>query len=282
MRDTTRKRKTYEELDFIDDFMFCKILQNNLDLCKELTELIIGKEIGEIITSESQKSIEITADGRGVRFDVYFEDDASTVYDIEMQTYHDSNLPKRFRYYQGMIDLNLIERNAKFDDLKNSYIVFICLENPFKKVGLHKYSIQNTCVEDPSIDFKDGAYKMILSAEGDKDDVSEEMKAFLQYLSTKEVHSDFTKRLNEQVITARKHDKWRLEYMTLLERDERMWEQGHQVGIEEGVKEGFKEGETLFALLINKLIEDDRREDIDHAAMDEEYRHSLYIEYHLK
>ena len=63
MRDTTRKRKTYEELDFIDDFMFCKILQNNPDLCKELTELIIGKEIGEIITSESQKSIEITADG---------------------------------------------------------------------------------------------------------------------------------------------------------------------------------------------------------------------------
>ena len=190
MRDTTRKRKTYEELDFIDDFMFCKILQNNPDLCKELTELIIGKEIGEIITSESQKSIEITADGRGVRFDVYFEDDASTVYDIEMQTYHDSNLPKRFRYYQGMIDLNLIERNAKFDDLKNSYIVFICLENPFKKAGFHKYSIQNTCAEDSSIDFNDGAYKMILSADGDKDDVSEEMKAFLQYLSTKEVHSE--------------------------------------------------------------------------------------------
>ena len=66
--------------------------------------------------------------------------------------------------------------------------------------------------------------------------------------------------------------------MTLLERDERMWEQGHQ----EGVKEGVKEGETLFALLINKLIEDDRRKDIDRAANDEEYRNSLYIEYHLK
>ena len=70
--------------------------------------------------------------------------------------------------------------------------------------------------------------------------------------------------------------------MTLLERDERMWEQGHQVDIEEGVKEGFKEGETLFALLINKLIEDGRRKDIDRAANDEEYRHSLYVEYHLK
>ena len=74
--------------------------------------------------------------------------------------------------------------------------------------------------------------------------------------------------------------------MTLLERDERMWEQGHQVGIEEGIEKGIEEGiekgEQLFALLINKLIEDDRREDIDHAAMDEEYRHSLYVEYHLK
>ena len=66
--------------------------------------------------------------------------------------------------------------------------------------------------------------------------------------------------------------------MTLLERDERMWEQGHQVGIEEGIEKG----EQLFALLINKLIEDDRRKDIDRAANDEEYLNSLYIEYHLK
>ena len=74
--------------------------------------------------------------------------------------------------------------------------------------------------------------------------------------------------------------------MTLLERDERMWEQGHQVGIEEGIekgiKKGVKEGEKLFALLINKLIENDRREDIERATNDEEYRHSLYVEYHLK
>ena len=74
--------------------------------------------------------------------------------------------------------------------------------------------------------------------------------------------------------------------MTLLERDERMWEQGHQEGIKEGtekgIKKGIKEGEKLFALLINKLIEDDRRKDIDRAANDEEYLNSLYIEYHLK
>ena len=30
--------KDYEELKFTDDFMFCKILQENEDLCKEAIE----------------------------------------------------------------------------------------------------------------------------------------------------------------------------------------------------------------------------------------------------
>ena len=86
--------------------------------------------------------------------------------------------------------------------------------------------------------------------------------------------------------------------MTLLERDERMWKQGYQEGFNEGFNKSFNEsfnksfnesfnenkkiGENLFASLIIKLIEDGRREDIERAANDEEYRHSLYVEYHLK
>ena len=38
--------KRYEELTFTDDFMFCKVLQNNPDICKELTELILEKNRG--------------------------------------------------------------------------------------------------------------------------------------------------------------------------------------------------------------------------------------------
>ena len=94
------KTKRYEELNFTDDFMFCKILQNDPDLCRELTELILLRKIGRIVSIDRQKAIEITADGKGVRFDVYMEDDESTVYDIEMQTTVAEDLPKRMRYYQ--------------------------------------------------------------------------------------------------------------------------------------------------------------------------------------
>ena len=66
-----QRAKRYEELTFADDFMFCKILQNEQDLCKKLVEIILGRKIGEIVQKEKQKCIEITSDGRGVRFDVY-------------------------------------------------------------------------------------------------------------------------------------------------------------------------------------------------------------------
>ena len=88
--------KEYEELSFTDDFMFCK---------------------------------DIISDGKGVRLDVYLEDDANTVFDIEMQTATKKNLPKRTRYYQGMIDLNLIEKGSGYEELKRSYIIFICMQN---------------------------------------------------------------------------------------------------------------------------------------------------------
>ena len=124
-------KKNYEELDFTDDFMFCKVLTNNPELCHELLELVIGKKVGKFTRLDKQKPIEITADGKGIRFDVYSEDDQDIVYDCEMQTSGNDNLPKRTRYYQGMIDLNLIERGADYSELKKSYIIFICTFDVF-------------------------------------------------------------------------------------------------------------------------------------------------------
>lgn len=57
-------KKNYSELAFTDDFMFCKVLISNPNLCKELLELILGIEIRKIEISESQKAIEMIYDGR--------------------------------------------------------------------------------------------------------------------------------------------------------------------------------------------------------------------------
>ena len=111
--------KKYENLDFTDNFMFSKIMETNPDLCKELLELILDKTIIKIELPEKEKHFDITSDGKSIRLDVYVKDgDGVTVYDLEMQTTSQDDLPQRLRYYQGMIDLSLIEKGASYGELR--------------------------------------------------------------------------------------------------------------------------------------------------------------------
>ena len=43
-----KRFKDYSELTFTDDFMFCKVMSTNLDLCKEVLELILNMNISRI------------------------------------------------------------------------------------------------------------------------------------------------------------------------------------------------------------------------------------------
>ena len=256
------KAKRYEELCFSDDFMFCKVLQNNPAVCREMTELILGRKIGSFAEAEPQKTIRLTADGHGVRFDVYFEDDQDTVFDIEMHQWSVQHLAKRTRYYQGMIDLNMLEKGTKYENLKNSYIVFITLDNPYEEIGLHKYRFRNICMEEPCLEMGDGAEKVFLCANGTRDDVSDEIQAFLQYVAGEKPTTEITKKLDQLVLDAREHKEWRLEYMTLLERDERMREEGRAEGREEGRAEEHK----------NTLREKQRADEAEKRASEAERR----------
>lgn len=263
--------KQYEELEFTDDFMFCKVLTSNPHLCHELLELIIGKKVGDFVRLDKQQPIEITADGKGIRFDVYGEDDCDTVFDCEMQAAENRNLPKRTRYYQGMIDLNLIERGADYNELKKSYIIFICPFDAFGK-GLHKYTFKNQCIEEPSLALGDESTKIFLCAGGNTDDVSDEMKDFLDYLAGKKGVSRFVRALEEAVQKARNHEEWRLEYMTLLMRDQEMIKKGRAEGRAEGRKEGraegLAEGKQLLANAIRRLQDGETAEQLIASGLD--------------
>lgn len=145
--------KKYEELTFSDDFMFCKVLENHPDLCRKLLELALGREVGELVSVNRQKPIEILPDKKGVRFDIYSEGrGGKKVYDVEMQNLSRDILQKRTRYSQAMIDLHLLERGKPYKDLGDTYIIFICRFNVFEEEGLHRYTFSNLCHEKTSLE----------------------------------------------------------------------------------------------------------------------------------
>ena len=111
----------------------------------------------------------------------------------------------------------------------------------------------------------DEAAKIFLNAKGTLDDVSDELKAFLDYVAGKKPKDAYVERLEEAVKEAKKNREWRHEYMTLLMRDQ----------------ENVKIGEEKMLLLMERLIEDRRFDDIARIKADNGYRQKLYLEYHI-
>ena len=141
-----------------------------------------------------------------------------------------------------MIDLNLIERGADYRELKKSYIIFICPVDVFR-FGLHKYTFENRCAEIPDLLLGDEVVKIFLCAGGTADDVSDDMSAFLEYISGKKNNNRFVQELDAEVQKARNREEWRMEYMTLLMRDQEMISKGREEGRELEIFSSVQEGD---------------------------------------
>ena len=209
--------KPIEELTITDDFMFGAVMRDPR-LLKPLLEMILGVKIRRIEYPELQKALNERYGSKGIRLDVYVEDEKETVYNVEIQTSDKKHLPKRTRYYQGVIDLHILEKGEDYTALQRSFVIFICTYDPFSR-GRWVYTFENLCRENPAIALRDGATKAILNTKGSVGDISGEMKSLLRYMEGFAPDSDYTRMLDQAVMEVRSDDKWRREYMVLVERD---------------------------------------------------------------
>ncbi|MCD7819134.1 MAG: Rpn family recombination-promoting nuclease/putative transposase [Lachnospiraceae bacterium] len=220
-------QKKWEDLELKDDFMFAKVMRDP-ELCREMLERLLDFRISRI---------EYTAyDSQSVRLDIYVQDEENTVYNIEIQTTDTKELPKRSRYYQGMIDLDLIEKGEHYKKLNKSYVIFICTFDLFGK-GFYRYTFENLCKEDSTIALNDQTTKLFFNTSGTIGDLSNEAIAFLKYVGGTPSDDDFVRKLQIKVNSVRENKQWRREYMTLLMRDKENRKLGRQEGILEGRQE---------------------------------------------
>ncbi|MFG6357501.1 MAG: Rpn family recombination-promoting nuclease/putative transposase [Acetatifactor sp.] len=237
MENVEKKQTKWEDLGISNDFLFGKVMQD-AELCKELLQRILpDMDIDHVEYPELQKTIKEDFDAKGVRLDAYVNDGEGTVYDIEMQAATSNLLPRRTRYYQSMIDLQLVDKGRDYDTLNNSYIIFICLSDLFGK-DLYVYTFENTCKEDSTVILNDGAKKIFLNADGKRGAISKELKAFLDYVAGKSSEDIFVRKLDSAVKEAKKNREWRHEYMTLLMRDRENQKIGEEIGKEIGKEIG--------------------------------------------
>lgn len=210
-------KKPFEELTITDNYMFTTVMCK-AERVKPLLEMVLNKKIKKVVFVEAEKTQETGYRSRGIRCDVYIEDEENTVYDVEMQASKKRHLGKRFRYYQSAIDVGIVSKGENVDKLKTSYIIFITTYDPFDK-GLYVYPFDTICTWDPSIVMNDAATWYILNTTGTKDakghEVSEEIKEMLAYMNGSAPESDYAKMLDEAVKDVKRSEERRLEYMSI-------------------------------------------------------------------
>ena len=238
--------RRWHKLTIRDNFLFQKTMQEYPELCKKLCELIIGRKIVSISFPAAEKTIKMRRQSKGIRLDVYVVDNRGRVINIEMQPVRKKNLPKRMRIYQGLIDLDWLEQGHPYDELNETWIVFICNFDPFRE-RRSLYTFHTACDEVPQLKMKDGSTKVFLNAKGQDDEkISQELRAFLDYVAGKPTASKFVRQLAEAVQSVKQEKKWRLEYMVydfeMYDRENKGREEGRKEGRKEGRREGLKQG----------------------------------------
>ena len=184
----------------------------NPDICKELLEILLEFKIERIEMSQ-EEVVDIDFASKGIRMDVYARDaDGLKAYNIEMQTTDTEELPERSRYYQGIMDVDLLKSGQQYKELKTTYIIFICLDDVFKK-GLAKYTFENLCLEDGKTKLGDRAQKVFYICKNYDKLLDARQKAFLRMVTQNSSSDDFTRRVGGLVENAKRNTQWRQQFM---------------------------------------------------------------------
>ena len=148
-------------LRLLDDDFMQKVFEDKA--CTELLLQIILKRADlKVLHVKGQQDIK-NLQGRSVTLDILAVDTDNKVYNIEIQRSDKGAAVKRARYNSSLIDSNVTEPGEKYENLCESYIIFIT-ENDIMKEGLPIYHVDRTVIETGKL-FGDEAHIIYVNSQ---------------------------------------------------------------------------------------------------------------------
>lgn len=241
------QRRKLEELNLMDDFLFNAMLthpETGEKFTHTILKLLFNRDFKNLKVSAQKFYAGMNTDLRGARLDVCIEgdcvdidgEDITSVYDVEPDQNDKAKaiaaFPKRSRFYHAIIDSRSLKSGEDFGKLKQVYVIFICNYDLF---GYDRvwYTIKNRCLEEPEMDYEDGAATLVLYTRGTKGKISEELRQFLNYMENTDQNNEVNDELKsiQRMVDAVKRDgEVSLRYMKSFEHDQLMYERGIEQG----------------------------------------------------
>lgn len=243
-----KERKLLQNMTLLDSFLFRETM-NVPELFGILVDICMEKHVVFNGKPHVEKIFSVSPELREIRVDVYSESVHEAVYSIEMQGTNTGNLRKRSRFYQGHLDVQLLEPGERdFNKMKDVYLIMICPFDLFGK-GACRYTFHEVCEEYPDLKLKDGGYRMFINTKGkNRLEFSREFVELLDYINApveeleKYTTTERMKQLHKGIQKLKRDKEVNKRYMFLWEEIEQYKDEARMEGLEEGRKMGLEIG----------------------------------------
>ncbi len=134
-----------KEFTLMDDTFMTAVFDNNIEFTEHLLKVIL--EIDDLsVTKVTAQKVMSNIGSRNVRLDIFAKDSTGKLYNIEVQRKKEGTTIKRARLNSSNIDVSMLNSGDKYDDLMDSYVIFITEHDYFGK-NLPKYTVERIVME---------------------------------------------------------------------------------------------------------------------------------------
>lgn len=251
-----KTKRRLQDLTIKDNFMFCAVMSEE-ENCIGFLEMVLGFPIAKIDVSYERNMV-YHPEYKGIRLDVYAKDEANKHYNVEMQVRREIPIEKRARYYHSQMDMELLSAGISYEELPDTFVIFICDYDPFGK-GLYYYTCRTKCEEDALLEYEDGCRTIYLSTKGkDEEKVPKSLVRFLKFVaadieqSDQDFEDDYVEQLQKSIHTVKESREMGERYMIF----EEMMEEERKVGRIEGELQAKRD--SIYELLEDVGVISDR------------------------
>ncbi len=296
-------------LNRLNDVFFKALLgsEERKTLTLNFINAILNREGSNAFTSVTFSDKEIVPpriDGKLSFLDVLVKMDDGTRVHVEVQVLMDEYMVNRSLYYWGRIYSRELEKGDLYGDLRPVITINLLDFNQFPQYQtyINTYHITNDDTHDILTNHLEMHFielKKIHISDIKKLKRSERWIAYFSPNFTDQERRalamndtaireamDYEKQFvtnNELKSAYWEHERTMRDIASALySREKAGQERGERIGQERGEKIGDKTGRQALSTLIQKLLQEGRKEDVDRVLQDNEYQEKLLREYHLK
>lgn len=238
-----------KELRLMDDDFFSEALDGKVEAVEYILNTVLERADIKVKSTKAQVEYK-SATKRSITLDIQAEDADGKLVDIEIQRSDKGAGVRRARFHSSMIDRTILSKGEDFEDLVDTYVIFITENDKFGK-GIPLYHVERKITEMDDELFGDGAH--ILYVNGEYRDMEHPVGSLMHDFNCKDAKDMVNPLLAEEVRYLKETEGGQKQMCRLLEemREEAAAEaraEGKAEGRAEGKEEGKAEGKVSDAI----------------------------------